>query len=159
MNMPDASTIMVIGLVMLTLFLLMRSARKGQKPQLTRSVNMDMNARQNDRVRQEISELLIELEEFKREYLGKIDTRIKTLNELILQADQRIQELKKLESSKPAAAKDTPKKEELANNITNPMHKKVIELAGMGMTPDEISAATGLKKGEIELILGLAGLK
>lgn len=124
-----------------------------------RSTESDFNTRQNERMRQEISELLVELEEFKREYLGKIDTRIKTLNELILQADQRIQELKNLESSRALAVNEAPKKDEPADNITNPLHKKVIELASKGMTTDEISAATGLKKGEVELILGLAGLK
>ena len=73
------------------------------------------------------------------------------LNQLLLECDQKKRELEGLlgKSASPAAA---PKP---APRAANPLHDQVYTLQDSGKELLDICAATGLEKGEVELILGL----
>lgn len=107
-------------------------------------------------VRDDLDEIFIRLQEFSRETVARLDTKIRLLNQLVLDADARIaklQELKGAPAPAPVAeAKPAPPPEPPP---ANPAHRRIYELHDKGLTLPEIEGETGFEKGEIELILGM----
>ena len=97
-----------------------------------------------EELRVTMERLVVELEELAREISAKIDTKMKTLEVLIRQADERIEALKALS---PASEE---RKRELASR-----YGEVYELADSGMSLEDISKKTGMQAGEVELVLSL----
>ncbi len=95
-------------------------------------------------LRRTMERLLLELEELSREISGRIDTKMKTLEVLIRQADERIQAL---EGAMPEGGKSI---REAASR-----YKEIYELADSGTSLEEIASRTGIQSGEVELILSL----
>ena len=76
------------------------------------------------------------------------------LNQLLLECDQKKRELEALigkTATGTAAASERP----AATRASNPLHEQVYTLQDSGKEILDICAATGLEKGEVELILGL----
>jgi hypothetical protein len=104
--------------------------------------------------REELERLLTEIQDLSREHIARLDTKIRMLNQLLLECDQKKRELEELlgraggtaPSAEPAAAPTRP---------ANPLHTQVYSLQDSGKELLDICAATGLEKGEVELILGL----
>jgi len=97
-----------------------------------------------EELRVTMERLVVELEELAREISAKIDTKMKTLEVLIRQADERIEALKALS---PVSEE---RKRELAGR-----YGEVYELADSGMSLEDISKKTGMQAGEVELVLSL----
>ena len=74
------------------------------------------------------------------------------LNQLLLECDQKKRELEALLSK---AGTDAPEKSAPPPKAANPLHDQVYSLQDSGKELLDICAATGLEKGEVELILGL----
>ena len=87
---------------------------------------------------------------------GRLDTKIRMLNQLLLECDQKKRELEDLlaRAGGPAAAPADPAPAPAARP-SNPLHTQVYSLQDSGKEILDICAATGLEKGEVELILGL----
>lgn len=100
------------------------------------------------RARTELERLLAEIQDLSREHIARLDTKIRLLNQLLLDCDRRQKELEALLSRAPAAAPPT-------GRPSNPLHAQVYSLRDSGKELLDICAATGLEKGEVELILGL----
>jgi hypothetical protein len=104
--------------------------------------------------RDELERLLGEIQDLSREHIAKLDTKIRMLNQLLIECDQKKKELEallgravttgmsKLEAPPPARP-------------ANPLHDQVYSLQDSGKTVFDICSATGLEKGEVDLILGL----
>ena len=73
-----------------------------------------------------------------------MDTRMKTLEVLIRQADERIEAL---QGAIPEGGK-------LAREVVS-RYKEIYELADSGASLEEIASRTGIQSGEVELILSL----
>lgn len=104
--------------------------------------------------REELERLLTEIQDLSREHIARLDTKIRMLNQLLLEVDQKKRELEDLlERTGGAAPAGTlppgPPK------ASNPLHSQVYTLQDSGKEILDICAATGLEKGEVELILGL----
>ena len=99
--------------------------------------------------REELERLLTEIQDLSREHIARLDTKIRMLNQLLLDCDQKQRELEALLGKAPAA---DPK---AAPRASNPLHDQVYSLQDSGKELLDICAATGLEKGEVELILGL----
>lgn len=125
-----------------------------------------------------IGELEVRLYDIYRELDARVETKIHVLNELILQADARIAELRKLESvtiglvnrkSAPQAPDGNPDQRlviELDGGPDSPptqpaapfgpdRFSDIYALADSGLSNLQISLQTSRPPGEIELILGL----
>jgi hypothetical protein len=121
-------------------------------------------ADQEDRARDELERLLTEIQDLSREHIAKLDTKIRLLNQLLIESDQKKKELEallgraggagpvKLEAS---PRKSAPEGSSAPNRPPNPLHDQVYHLSDEGKELLDICSATGLEKGEVELILGL----
>jgi len=100
--------------------------------------------RGDSELRATMERLVIELEELSREVSAKIDTKMRTLEVLIRQADERIDVLKNL----------VPTSDERGRELAS-RYSEVYELADSGASPGDIAKQTGMHAGEVELILSL----
>jgi hypothetical protein len=98
--------------------------------------------------RAELERLLAEIQDLSREHIARLDTKIRLLNQLLLDCDRKQKELEALLSRAPAPPA-------VAARPANPLHDQVYALHDSGKNLLEICGATGLEKGEVELILGL----
>ncbi|MHC4712399.1 MAG: hypothetical protein ACYTAN_03880 [Planctomycetota bacterium] len=97
------------------------------------------------RLRKSMEELQIKLMEFGRDMEGRLDTRIRTLSELIREADERIARLEELKGGKGRTSGDEVPE----------LHREIHRLADEGLDNVEIARRTSSTPGEVELILGL----
>jgi hypothetical protein len=104
--------------------------------------------------REELERLLTEIQDLSREHIARLDTKIRMLNQLLLECDHKKKELEDLlaRTGGPAPATSAPT---AASRPANPLHSQVYTLQDSGKELLDICAATGLEKGEVELILGL----
>ena len=79
------------------------------------------------------------------------------LRALLLECDQKKKELEALLARVPAAG--LPKGDLAPARPANPLHDQVYSLKDSGKTVFDICSATGLEKGEVELILGLRNMR
>jgi hypothetical protein len=105
--------------------------------------------------REELERLLTEIQDLSREHIARLDTKIRMLNQLLLECDQKKRELEALLGGKAPAAPAAAEKSAPAARAANPLHEQVYTLQDSGREVLDICAATGLEKGEVELILGL----
>jgi len=105
--------------------------------------------------REELERLLTEIQDLSREHIARLDTKIRMLNQLLLECDQKKRELEDLlaRAGGPAASPAQPAS--APARPSNPLHTQVYSLQDSGKEVLDICTATGLEKGEVELILGL----
>ena len=109
--------------------------------------------------REELERLLTEIQDLSREHIARLDTKIRMLNQLLLEVDQKKKELEELlERTGGAPAAGTLPPAAPVAKASNPLHTQVYGLKDSGKEILDICAATGLEKGEVELILGLRKL-
>ena len=98
--------------------------------------------------KQELERLLVEIQDLSRDHIARLDSKIRLLNQLLLECDKKKAELEAL------LGKSTPSAVPPARPA-NPLHEQVYGLRDSGQDVAAICRATGLEKGEVELILGL----
>ena len=101
--------------------------------------------------REELERLLTEIQDLSREHIARLDTKIRMLNQLLLECDQKKREIEGLLGK--LSSTEAPSKP--PTRAANPLHDQVYTLQDSGKQLLDICAATGLEKGEVELILGL----
>ena len=168
--------------VIFILFILNRSARRRRmglaRPREDQPTHGETARVQ--RLKREMEQLLVELNDFAREVNGQIDTRFAKLEQSISDADRRIAELRRLEG-RPGGSSEIDRHVLRANadaaagvrgessvarsrattsppvgiDVSN--EDRVYQLADMGRTPMEIAHDMRCSVGEIELILNLRG--
>jgi hypothetical protein len=109
--------------------------------------------------RHELENLLNDIQDLSREQIARLDTKIRMLNQLLVECDQKKRELEELirrsGASAPAPGMPDPAPPAPPARPANPLHEQVYALQDSGRELQEICGATGLEKGEVELILGL----
>ena len=108
--------------------------------------------------RHELERLLTDIQDISREHIARLDTKIRMLNQLLLECDQKQRQLEALLGRSPAPAAPLEKAPAPPPRPANPLHDQVYSLKDGGKELQEICSATGLEKGEVELILGLRGM-
>lgn len=103
--------------------------------------------------REELERLLTEIQDLSREHIARLDSKIRMLNQLLLECDQKKRELEALLGQTAA-----PPPKAAGARAGNPLHDQVYQLKDSGKDLLDICQATGLEKGEVELILGLRGM-
>ena len=146
---PDGVWLVGLGIGVLTALTMMQRAkmrRRGAGVDLARDDEKGKQA-----ARDSMEALMVQLQEFSRETVARLDTKVRALGELIVRAEARIEELKKLTAAAPAA----PAPAAAPAKAANPLHGKVFRLKDEGRAVADIASETGLERGEVELILGL----
>lgn len=140
-----------------------RRGKKGGKAFSWRSSKdqADSDAGQATRrheLKESMRELLLELEQLSREINSQVDTRLRALNLLIQEADQKIKELRLLQGAgggaSPARNLPPPRTEPNAD-ATRDRYARVYALAERGRSVVEIAREMEMMTGEVELILAL----
>jgi hypothetical protein len=166
---PDWTAILVIsGLIALVFSLgrlLRRCARSRSGPQQSapdarrqpgsQTIATEPSER---RLRETAEELMAEIEELGRDVRAQVETRMRTLTELIDRADAAASRLRE------AGPAPRPPRTPEGTGASSPGRRpddgfeEVRRLADEGLDPGGIAARTDFEKGEVELILGLRGL-
>jgi predicted transcriptional regulator len=102
------------------------------------------------RVKDELDQILVDIQEISREHIAKMDSRISVLNQLLSEADRKIRQIESLLKRIESAST-----EKLSTVFMNPLHEKVLQYANQGMNVAQICSKTGLERGEVELVLSL----
>lgn len=150
----------LIGAAIVTMaYLFMRSSRRKKDP-LEKNPYPSSLAQQRG-VEREMQNLLVELSNMSRQISAQLDTRAAKLEELIRQADERIDALHRAAAvttrppdngasygAVPVSTPSTPPE-------IDPRHREVYDLIDQGRTPQEVSQQLNRPIGEIELILAL----
>ncbi|MBI5359174.1 MAG: hypothetical protein HZA48_01170 [Planctomycetes bacterium] len=119
-----------------------------------------------DAVRQNLDIIFVQLQEFSRDSLAKMDTKIRVMTQLLQEVDQKTHRLetliKRAEELKaegnPAFTSAPQTKTDIQTapqSGTYPAHQKVYSLYDKGFPPVEIAKELGIDRGEVELIINL----
>ncbi len=160
---------LVVAMVTLAVtYLLLRSTAKKKRDPLNAPRGMSL-AQQRATERQ-MESLLVDLSEMARQISSQLDTRAAKLENLIREADEKIDELRAAQQGRrpPAAPRppadddrppmrliipETPPASEAPP--IDPRHADVYRLADQGQSPHQIANHLNRPSGEIELILAL----
>jgi hypothetical protein len=151
----DPTTLLLLGGV-LVLLLYTRSVMKKalqKKTSLKPAPDKELNLRLTGR--EMLDKLLVDIQEVSREWIGKLDSRIRMVNQVVIDADLKKKELEEAIKRAMDVLKSFPSKTE----GIHPLHQQVFECADQGMDINQICKVTGLEKGEVEMILGLRNLR
>ncbi len=120
-------------------------------------------------VTRDIEEVMLELDRLSRQIHGRLDTKLAKLEMLLRDADERIDQLSRLQRSTEGQATldvtlqpEHPDALELHPSTaadTTPAHADIYRLADSGASPLEIARQLGQSTGEIELVLSLRKAK
>ena len=125
----------------------------------------------------EVQALLTEVEETARRAAAQVDNRYRKLEQLVVEADEKIKRLEGLLTQAPAPAVASPVRPaerpavmggaELLNRLRqergapapaeDPAYRPIYQLADAGRNAREIAQELGRQPGEVELILALRG--
>ena len=142
--------------VALALVVIMRSLRlrlKRGAEHLTPQERIE-RIKQKSGMEGDLRQMMVELEDLTRRFSAQLDAKSMRLERLLEEADQRIEELKRLNEAAPRSARpaaDVPQQEE----PLDPVAIEVYRLADSGKRPLEIARQLDEHVGKVELILAL----
>jgi len=135
-----------------------RAQSEGDLPAATRHSPLTGQPRSQE-VQQSMRELMLELEQLSREINSQVDTRLRALNLLVQEADEKIKELRRLqglaEGQGALPRHLPPPRQEPHPEAASERYAQVYALAEKGRTVVEIARELGIMTGEVELILAL----
>jgi hypothetical protein len=168
-----------LALLVVLIGAMLWSAKKKQRRLARPRRPAPIDARQTLDMRHGMEQLMVELHDLTREMNARLDTKMHALNELIIQADGRITELKALASAADQKASSAPKRKRKPRStpvkktpakavaadpvappaapvpVANQRHSRIYTLADQGLSPQQIADQTDKLTGEVELILSL----
>jgi len=153
---PFQKWTLVAAAVLTILYAVMRPTRKRKDPLASKSSVSLAGQRE---VEKQMTELIVELEKMARQMTAQLDTRSAKLEILIRDADERIAALQSASSSPtPSTALSVARAvPNFREDLPDPRHSEVYELAESGQSPHQIAQRLGRPYGEVELILALRG--
>lgn len=166
---PYAAPLMVLGLIMIA-FTLGRALRRRRRAALRASEETLQTARSAPargaasaapaaQAREMCEAMIADLARTAREVNAQLETRIRVLECLIRQADERIARLGGTAGDEPQRAPADgaapPSAPPAPEPVEEARHAPVYRLAEEGLSVREIAQRTGLGQGEVELLLNL----
>ncbi len=148
---PAAALIMIITGMMLS----GRKKRRNTNLKNLSGQEMIEKNRQLHGVKSDLDELMVEIQQLAKRLGSQLDNKTIHLEKLLQEADQKIDQLKQLQTSDPlTATRSTASLTPPASN--DPLSRKVYQLAQQGHSADNIAQQLNEHIGKIELILALA---
>jgi uncharacterized membrane-anchored protein YhcB (DUF1043 family) len=165
---PEAWVLLGLGAALLIYMLVLRPMMRRRKDPLERPPAFASLSQQRA-VERQMQNLLVELAEMARQISAQLDTRAAKLEQLIQDADRRLEALGQAvraagngaasDEAEPAhsASSHAPNSQSSPPEQPDPRHAQVYALADAGRDAHQIAAALGRPEGEVELILALRG--
>jgi hypothetical protein len=150
----SVESLVPLALAIIACYLLLRRRPRPARPQESDSIQREPPAASpKARLRRDLDELVVELQETSRRISAEIDMRFSKLDAVIQDADRRIAVLNRL--TRQGADPSADVKHDAASGAADVRHAVVYELADAGASPLEIARELGKTPGEVELILNL----
>jgi hypothetical protein len=156
---PFQKWAVVIAAALTIIYAVMRPMRRRKDP-LTNRKPISLSGQRE--IEKQMTDLIVELEKMARQMTAQLDTRGARLEALLREADERIETLRSLGEAgnragrlRLAAPAEAVASE--ADEIPDPRHIEIYELAQTGQSAHQIAQRLGRPYGEIELILALRG--
>ncbi len=155
MDTPQTAVLLAGIVILIVVMLRYNRKRLSQGPRPLRDdEDTRTSTRSAQQVREQLDDVMVQLEELARQTNAQIDNRATRLEILLAEADEKIGTLRtlveRLEAS-PAPRDEPPG----PDDAPNPEHVRVYELADGGKSPVEIARELERDVGEVELILAL----
>lgn len=152
-------SVIVLLLAIFSFFLarwIMNKIVKSRTKKNTSNKNDDefLYNQQARQIKESLESIYIKLEEYSREVLSKLDTKILILHNLLLEADKKTNLLK--DTIKTSQTQNDNKSNE--RNELQEIHAQVYKLYKDGIKPQEIAKLLNLQVSEINLILALKNI-
>ncbi len=153
--------VVIVGLTVVVLLSLRMKKRNRDLAQLDRRPRSGAS---HQVMRESLERMAVDLEEVAREISAVLDTRMRALDRLIRDADERIARLEGADGGgpRPSSADDEGPPAEPAGppaqskvRETLEHHAHIYSLADQGLSVPEIAEQTAYQRGEIELVLSL----
>ncbi|MEQ9453913.1 MAG: hypothetical protein RLN76_04885 [Phycisphaeraceae bacterium] len=149
----------VVAILFILMALFSFAARKRQAPRTPARDQLE-DLKQRKSFRDDLGNLMVEVEELTRRFSSQIDAKTVRLERLIQEAEIRIDQLNQLEARHGQKPSPTPSTSDSAGtpDSASPMQtltRSVHTLADQGHDPAEIAEKLGEHIGKVELILAL----
>jgi hypothetical protein len=149
----------IIAAVLTIIYAVMRPMRRRKDPLANRKPVTLAGQRE---IEKQMTDLIVELEKMARQMTAQLDTRSARLEALLREADERIETLRSLGEVGAGTSKLrwAPAAEAVAlgaEEMPDPRHAEIYELAQTGQSAHQIAQRLGRPYGEVELILALRG--
>jgi len=153
--------LVIVGLTIILLVSLRIKKRNRDLARLDGPARGGQDRRARDR--EAIERMALDLEEVARSISALLDTRMRALEKLIRDADDRLARLKEVtdssatlkEAADPASDERESSGAEARAEETLAHHASIYGLADQGLSVQEIAEQTGYHAGEVELVLSL----
>jgi hypothetical protein len=137
-----------------------RNRAAGDPPAIGPAPRSPVTGREQSRdASQSMREMMLELEQLSREINSQVDTRLRALNLLVQEADEKLRQLRELqglaEGEGPQVRRLPPLRQEPHPEATSERYARVYTLAEKGHSIVEIARELEMMTGEVELILAL----
>ena len=149
----DPHNLLLVGGVLVVIIVLMRMTRRQQAraaQQADGPADRTQAAHAAHSVREQLDELMVQLEELARATNGQIETRFTKLEVVLREADQKIARLESLLTQLDGRLPAPPPTPQV-----RPEHQQVYDLADAGKGAVDIARDLARPVGEVELILAL----
>lgn len=178
----SSSLILLAGVIIVVTMIVIstrrRAADRGASPRAYAREQL-ARLREQGGLRDDMEQLMLQLEELAREINAQVDTKFAKLERAIADADARLAEFERLGLGQPNPGPDAPESgspdardeaaepdaddaEPDAPDVTpdesgqgDALQQRVLELAEAGQTPIDIARQVGRDVGEVELIIKL----
>jgi len=158
---PLSTTLMLMGLALLAtiIFVNLRRKRSGSDENLTPHERLERN-KQLGGTRNDLRTMMVELEELTRRFSAQLDNKSTRLEQLIKEADERIEQLNRAGTSSSSpdpreAASSNGSADDPPAEPDDPLTRDVYRLADDGNDATEIARQLDEHIGKVELILAL----
>jgi hypothetical protein len=152
------SLLPAVGLALIAVGILssVRARRRRAAHRLTAREQVE-RLRQKDAVRGDLEHLMVEIEQLAKRMGAQLDAKTIEIEMLIRRADERLAELRRLtEQGAPPPQAELPGAPPMpAEPASDPLSRRVCELADEGLSPVEIARQLDEHVGKVELILAL----
>lgn len=148
--------LMLAGLCLITMILLMnlrRHRRAGGDEHLSPHEKVE-RIRQTHGVKDDMRQMMVELEEMTRRFGSQLDAKAVRLERLIEEANRRIAALERLDAPAPAPSAPTPARQN-GDGEPDELTRRIYQLKDAGRSPVQIAQELDEQVGKVELILAL----
>lgn len=146
---PTTAILTGIGMIAGSYIILKMSRARARRPGPTPRESLEQ-LREREEVEGNLQNLVIEIQDLTRKNIATLDTKMRMLQQLIIDADARIKALQGA-TAVPTAAPPPP--------AENSLHQRIFDLADRGFDAHRIGREMNMERGEVELVLGLRKMK
>ena len=149
---PMGNGLLLAGMAMLCVWLMMR--RRVKRPPSGQTFDRLERAKQMDGMKNELHQMMVDLEEMARRVGAQIDAKQYDLEKVIDEARRTMERLERVSAQAVGTASPTSAPQTNAPAL-DPFTRQIYELADAGKSAVEIASQLNEQTGKVELVLAL----